>query len=352
MQRFRVGVLGATGAVGQYLVGLLAEHPWFVLTELVASDRSAGRPYAQAVRWRMPTAIPEAARDLTVKDLQSELDCDLLLSALDTGVAEVAEEPFARAGFPVISNSRNHRMDPDVPLVIPEVNPGHLDAISSQRRGRGWERGLLLTNPNCSTIGLAMALKPLQDRFGLAAVQVTTMQAISGAGLDGISAAAIHDNVIPHIAGEEEKLEAEPKKILGSFDGAAFRSAEIAISAHCNRVPVLDGHMESISVSLRSEANSQEVADAFREFRADQLVRDLPSAPIHPILLTADEFRPQPRLDRGVAAGMSVVVGRVRPCAVLDWKFTALVHNMVRGAAGAAILNAELLVAGGWLDTV
>lgn len=349
MLRYRVGVLGATGAVGQYLVSLLADHPWFDLTEVVASGRSAGRTYAEAARWRMPDEIPPPARELIVKDLESELNCDLLISALDPAAAETAEERLAKKGFPVVSNSRNHRMDQDVPLVIPEVNPGHLDAIPVQRRNRGLAGGLLLTNPNCSTIGLVMALKPLQDRFGLDALQVTTMQAISGAGLDGISAAAIHDNVIPHIGGEEEKLEMEPKKILGDFDGEQFRPAALAISAHCNRVPVLDGHTESISVRLRTKATAEELSAAFREFRAEPPVSGLPSAPARPLVLTEDDLRPQPRLDRDLEGGMTVVVGQVRPCSVLDWKFTALVNNMVRGAAGAAILNAELLVARGWV---
>lgn len=255
VRTIRVGVLGATGAVGQRLVAMLELHPWFRLAEVVASDRSAGRPYSAAADWRLESPLPEAARELVVKDLDDELECDLLLSALDSSVAGAAEEMYARAGFPVISNSRNHRMDEDVPLLIPEVNWEHSAAIPGQRQRRGFGAGFMVTNPNCSTIGLVMALKPLQDAFGVAAVQVVTMQAISGAGLDGVSAGAIQDNVIPYIGGEEEKLEAEPLKILGAFDGSGFVAAEMTVSAQCNRVPVLDGHTESVSVRLARPAS-------------------------------------------------------------------------------------------------
>ena len=349
VRTIRVGVLGATGAVGQRLVAMLERHPWFRLAEVVASDRSAGRPYSAAAGWRLESPLPEAARELVVKDLDDELECDLLLSALDASVAGVAEEMYARAGFPVISNSRNHRMDEDVPLLIPEVNWEHSAAIPGQRQRRGFGAGFMVTNPNCSTIGLVMALKPLQDAFGLAAVQVVTMQAISGAGLDGVSAGAIQDNVIPYIGGEEEKLEAEPLKILGAFDGSGFVAAEMTVSAQCNRVPVLDGHTESVSVRLARPASQREVEDALRGFTSEPQRLGLPSAPSRPILLSPEPDRPQPRLDRNAGSGMAVVVGRVRPCPVQDWKFTVLSHNMVRGAAGAALLNAELLAAEGFI---
>ncbi len=344
-----MGVLGATGAVGQRLVAMLERHPWFTVAEVVASDRSAGKPYQEAANWRLESPLPEAVAQLVVKDLQTELDCDLLLSALDASVAGPAEAAYAQAGFPVVSNSSNHRMDPDVPLLIPEVNWEHGSALPWQQRQRGYQKGFILTNPNCSTIGLVLALKPLLDAFGVSAVQVVTMQAISGAGLDGVSAGAIQDNVIPHIGGEEEKLEMEPGKILGTFDGHGFVPAEIVVSAQCNRVAVLDGHTESVSVGLRRPASLSEVEEAIRTFTSEPQRIKLPTAPLPPLLLSSQPDRPQPRLDRNAGSGMAVVVGRVRPCPLLDWKFTVLSHNMVRGAAGAALLNAELLAAKGYL---
>jgi aspartate-semialdehyde dehydrogenase len=347
-QLVRVGILGATGAVGQHLVARLATHPWFTVTEVVASPRSAGRRYSEAVRWRLPAQLPEATARLVVKDIEADLRCDLLLSALDSDAA-VAEEPLARAGFPVVSNSSRHRLDEDVPLIIPEVNPGHLDAIAEQRRRRGYAKGMIVTNPNCSTIGLALVLKPLQDAFGVTAVQVVTMQAISGAGLEGVSAFEIQDNLIPHIRGEEEKLEAETAKILGGHGSAGFVPARVVISAQCNRVPVLDGHTESISVGLSKPATQEQIEEALSSFAGEVADLGLPSSPPAPILLRTEPDRPQPRLDRDQGDGMTVVVGRLRPCQILDWKFTALVHNMARGAAGAALLNAELLMAKGLL---
>ncbi len=346
--QLRVGVLGATGAVGQHLVARLAGHPWFTVAELVASARSAGRPYSEAARWQLPSPIPERAGRLVVKDLESDLHCDLVLSALDSEAA-TAEASFAAAGLPVVSNSSRHRLDEDVALVIPEVNPGHLGAIPRQRERRGFAKGMLVTNPNCSTVGLALVLKPLADAFGVTAVQVVTMQAISGAGLDGVSAFAIQDNLIPYISGEEEKLEAETKKILGDYGASGFAAAAIAVSASCNRVAVRDGHTESISVGLSRPATHAQVRRALEGFRGAVADLHLPSAPPSPILFHVDPDRPQPRLDRDLGDGMAVAVGRLRECPVLDWKFTVLVHNMVRGAAGAALLNAELLVAQGLL---
>jgi aspartate-semialdehyde dehydrogenase len=301
------------------------------------------------VRWRLDSPIPAAAGALTVKDLRAGLGCDLLISALDADLAAQAEVEFARAGYPVVSNSSSHRMDCDVPLVIPEVNPGHLALIEPQRRRRGFEQGFIVTNPNCSTIGLTMALKPLHDAFGVSEVQVTTMQAISGAGLDGVPAGAIQDNVIPYIKGEEEKLESEPQKILGGLGQERTVPAEISISAQCHRVAVLDGHTEAVSVRLRRQASRAEMEAAFREFSGDPQTAGLPTGSAAPLLLTEAPDRPQPRLDRMAGEGMTVVVGRLRPCPVLDWKFIVLSHNMVRGAAGAALLNAELLVARGYI---
>ncbi len=343
MPKLRVAVLGATGAVGQELVRLLDDHPWFSLAVLVASDRSVGRRYGDVVDWRSPGFPPRGASGLVIQALGRPPGVDLVISALDSAVAGSAEAEFARAGYPVVSNSSSHRMDPDVPLVIPEVNASHLDALQAARSSSG---GFIVTNPNCSTIGLVLALKPLWDRFGVSQVQVATMQAISGAGLDGVSAGMISDNVLPHIPGEEEKLETEPRKILGRWEGA-FLPAGLAVSAACHRVAVLHGHLEAVSVKLKSVATVDEVVDALESFRAAPEIAALPSSPPLPVQLHHRPDRPQPRLDRGAGRGMTVSVGRVRECPVLDWKFTVLNHNLVRGAAGAALLNAELLVARG-----
>lgn len=349
MRNYRVAVLGATGAVGQRLVQLLAGHPWFTLTELVASERSAMRPYGEAVSWQLESPVPADAAPLLVKGMSTNLDCDLVFSALDPEVAGAAESDLARAGYPVISNARNHRMDQDVPLLVPEVNWEHAAVIPQQRALRQFSSGCLVTNPNCSTIGLALALKPLQDAFGLAAVSVVTMQALSGAGLSGVDALTIQDNLIPHIAGEEEKLETESLKVLGRLQEQSFIPADVQISAHCNRVAVRDGHTEAVSVRLQNPASAEDVRQSFRDFTAEPQRLGLPSAPPHPLLLLDAVDRPQPRLDRGAGGGMAVSIGQIRPCPVLNWKFTLVVHNAIRGAAGAALLNAELLVAQGYL---
>lgn len=349
MKRYRVGVLGATGAVGQRLVQLLERHPWFTATELVASERSAGRPYHEAVSWRLGSRIPAASADLVVRPLSTDLSCDLVLSALDAQVAGEAEAELAAAGFPVISNARNHRMDEDVPLLIPEVNWEHAAILTHQRAHRHFTTGLLATNPNCSAIGLTLALKPLQDAFGLEEVVVVTMQALSGAGVNGVPAMTILDNVIPYVAGEEEKLETESVKILGDLEDERFIPAALRVSAQCNRVAVLDGHTESVSVRLRTKATAQQLQQVLADFTAEPQRLKLPSAPPHPVLVVEGVDRPQPQLDRDVARGMAVSVGHLRPCPVLDWKFTLVVHNAIRGAAGAALLNAELLVAQGFV---
>lgn len=348
-RNYRVGVLGATGGVGQRLVAMLEHHPWFQLTEVVGSERSAGRPYGEAAQWRQESPMPKLAAGLMVKELGSSLECDLLLSALSPSVGREEEERLAEAGFAVVSNCSSHRMDQDVPLLVPEINADHLAVIEQQLRRRHWGSGFIVTNPNCSTVGLALALAPLEDAFGLEAVTVVTMQAISGAGLDGVSAGAIQDNVIPFVSGEEEKLERETRKILGSWDGHRLLPADFLVSAQCNRVAVLDGHTEAVSVRLRSKAGLEQVREAIRGYRGSPGGCSLPSAPRAPLMLAAGRDRPQPRLDRGAGGGMTVTVGRVRACPVLDWKFTLLVHNMVRGAAGAALLNAELLAQSGRL---
>lgn len=349
-RKWKAGVLGATGIVGQRLVRLLANHPWFALTEVAASERSSGKTYAEAVRWHLDTPIPAAARDLVVKGLEPQLDCDFVFSALDSSVAGEAEETFAREGYPVVSNSRNHRMDPDVPLLIPEVNAGHVDAIPVQRKNRGYGSGFIVTNPNCSTAGLVLVLKPLADAFGLEKIFVVTMQAVSGAGYPGVASMDIHGNVVPFISGEEEKMESEPQKLLGKWDGTRFIEAGLGISAHCNRVPVLDGHTECVSISLKKIASLPEVREALRNFEVSPELASLPSAVRHPVVVLDEQDRPQPRRDVNAGEGMAAVVGRVRECPLLDVKLTLLSHNLVRGAAGAALLNAELLAARGFLD--
>lgn len=347
-KKWRAGVLGATGLVGQRLVKLLGDHPWIELTEVAASERSSGKTYAEATRWHLDSPIPGAARDLVVKGLETSLECDFVFSALDSSVAGSAEEAFARAGYPVVSNSRNHRMDPDVPLLIPEVNAAHLDAIALQQKVRGYEEGgFIVTNPNCSTAGLVLVLKPLADAFGLEKVFVVTMQAVSGAGYPGVASMDIHGNVVPFISGEEEKMESEPQKLLGKWDGARFVDAGLGLSAHCNRVPVLDGHLECVSLSLKKIASLDEVREVLRHFEVSAEIAALPSALRHPVVVLDEDNRPQPRRDVNAGDGMAAVVGRVRECPLLDVKLTLLSHNLVRGAAGAALLNAELLAARG-----
>jgi len=348
-RKWRAGVLGATGIVGQRLVNLLAEHPWFELTEVAASERSSGRTYSEAVRWHLETPIPEPARRLVVKGVEPSLDCDFVFSALDSSVAGPVEEDFARTGYPVVSNSRNHRMDPDVPLLIPEVNAAHLAAIPVQQKNRGYDAGFIVTNPNCSTAGLVLVLKPLADAFGLERIFVVTLQAISGAGYPGVASMDIQGNVVPFISGEEEKMESEPQKLLGKWDRTRFIEAGLGISAHCNRVAVLDGHLECVSLGLKKIASLAEVREALRTFEVEQELAALPTALRHPVIVMDEENRPQPRRDVEAGRGMAAVVGRIRECPLHDVKLTLLSHNLLRGAAGAALLNAELLAARGFI---
>jgi aspartate-semialdehyde dehydrogenase len=345
----RVGVLGATGTVGQQIIHRLRHHPWFKVTALAASERSAGKRYADIARWRIAEQIPPEVAALTVQPLETNLDCDFCLSALDSSVAGPAELAFAQAGYPVISNSRNHRMEPDVPLLVPEVNPEHCALVDVQRKRRGYTSGFIATNPNCSAAGLVVALKPMDDAFGIEALAVVTMQALSGAGFPGVASLDAMDNVIPYISGEEEKLETEPRKILGHLIDGSIEPSSMRISAQCHRVPVIDGHMEAVSLKLRSHASPRDVAAALREFRGEPQRRKLPSAPAHPIEVREEPDRPQTRLDRDAGGGMAVVVGRVRACNVLDIRMVLLSHNLGRGAAGAAILNAELLAESGYI---
>lgn len=349
MNKIPVAVLGATGLVGQRLIVLLAEHPWFELAAVAASDQSVGKPYATAVKWRLPFEVPPVVRGMTV------LPCDpgrvpapVVFSALPGDVAGLVEEAFAQAGAVISSNASAHRMDADVPLVIPEVNPGHLELLPAQRAGRNWA-GALLCNPNCSTIHLVLALKPLADAFGLKRVIVTTMQAASGAGYPGVPSLDLIDNVIPYIGGEEPKLETEPLKLLGKYGQGQIEFADFRLSAHCNRVPTRDGHLETVSVELASRASLADVVHALESFRAEPQQRELPMAPARPVIVRTEEDRPQVSLDRDADKGMATVVGRLRECKVLDYKFVLLGHNTQRGAAGGTLLNAELMYARGLL---
>ncbi|MFQ5856614.1 MAG: aspartate-semialdehyde dehydrogenase [Anaerolineae bacterium] len=349
MNKIKVGVLGATGAVGQRFVQLLDGHPWFEISALAASETSAGNTYAEACTWRISADMPEAVRDVEVLPIEPGFEADIVFSALPGGVAGSVEVTFAEAGHVVCSNASAHRMAPDVPLLIPEVNPQHLSLIPHQQRNRGWEKGYIVTNPNCTTIHLVLALQPLQLAFGLDHVVVATMQALSGAGYPGVPSWDIVDNVMPHTYGEEWKVENEPRKIMGQFDGDGILAADFVISAHCHRVATLDGHLEAVSVKFKQPATVDEVIAAFREFRAEPQALDLPTAPRNPVVVRAEADRPQTRLDRMAERGMASVVGRIREDPVLDIKFLVLGHNTIRGAAGASILNAELLVAKGYV---
>jgi len=346
--KIEVGVLGATGMVGQHFLKFLDGHPWFEVTWLGASERSAGKLYADAATWHLAGAIPESIARLTVEECRPERAPRLLFSAMDASVAGQIEQDFARAGRVVVSNSRNHRMDPDVPLLVPEINPGHLQLIPLQQRSRGW-KGMIVTNPNCSTVTLTMVLAPLKP-FGIARVVATTLQAVSGAGYPGVASMDILGNVVPFIGGEEEKMQQETQKILGDYASGSVRPLAARVSAHCNRVPVVDGHTVTVSVELSSKPSQAGVEAAFDSFTGVPQQRGLPSAPPRPVVLLREPNRPQPRMDAERDRGMAVFAGRLRPCPVLDYKLVALAHNTIRGAAGAAVLNAELLHSEGLLD--
>ena len=348
-KKFRAGILGATGMVGQRFVELLEGHPQFEVTALAASDRSQGKSYREACAWRLPCEMPARVGSLVVAAPQPPLDCDLIFSSLPGEMARATEDAFARAGYPVISNSSAFRMDEDVPLIIPEINHEHLALIETQRRTRGYERGYIVTNPNCSTIMIALALAPLHARFGVRSCVATTMQALSGAGYPGVASLDVVDNLLPYIGGEEEKIESETLKIMGRMTGARVTPADMRVSAQCHRVNVSDGHFGALRVELARAAGLEEFTDALASFNALPQELKLRSAPARPVIVRDEPDRPQPRLDRDAGRGMSVTVGRIRPDAVLDYRFVALSHNTVRGAAGAAILNAELLVATGRL---
>lgn len=347
-RRIEVGILGATGMVGQQFINQLANHPWFEPTWLAASERSEGRKYRDAAPWRLETPLPERIGDRAVEAAEPSGGPRLVFSALDASVAGEIEETFAAAGHIVVSNARNHRLDQTVPLLVPEVNADHLALVRAQAAVKGW-KGAIVTNPNCSTVILSMALAPFRP-FDLRACLVSTMQAVSGAGYPGVASLDIVGNVIPFISGEEEKIETETKKILGVLTDGRVEPHAVRVSAHTNRVPVIDGHTETVSVALAARVSTHDLRAAFDAFTGVPQQLGLPSAPPRPLLYLDAANRPQPRLDAGRDGGMTVTVGRLRPCKVLDWKFVALGHNTVRGAAGAAVLNAELMMAQGWMD--
>lgn len=339
MTKIPVAVLGATGTVGQRFLTLLQDHPWFEVTAITASERSAGKRYADAARWVQASPLPDRFADMEIRPTAPPLDVKLVFSALDASVAGEAETAFAKAGSLVVSNAKSHRLDPDVPLVVPEVNP---DALELAKRSPHLP-GAIITNPNCSTIGLVLALKPLADEFGIKKVSVVTMQAISGAGLPGVAGYEIADNVVPFIAGEEDKMQAETRKILDDDD--------LLLSPQCNRVPVLDGHLQCVSVELDRKAEAPALRRAWERFEGEPQKLELPTAPKRPIHYLPGDAAPQPRLHRDLDKGMAATVGRLRPCPLFDFKFVTLSHNTLRGAAGGALLLAELAVAKGLLET-
>lgn len=339
-KKYRVGILGATGTVGQRFCQLLENHPQFEITALAASDRSVGKPFVEACSWKLPTPMPESVKSIVVTPIEPPLDCDLVFSSLPSSVARETEEAFARAGYPVISNSSSFRMDEDVPLLIPEINHEHLDLIEVQRKKRGFDKGFIVTNPNCAVVSFAPPLAALERKFGIESVFVTTMQAISGAGYPGVASLDITDNVMPYIAGEEPKVEIEAQKILGKLNGEHIEKADFVVSAQCFRVHVVDGHTASVRVKLRNTSALEEVSEAISNFPN----LDLYSSPKNFIEIREEPDRPQPRLDRDTGKGMTITVGRLYPDNIFDYRFVALSHNTLRGAAGAAVLNAELLI--------
>lgn len=339
-KKYRVGILGATGTVGQRFCQLLENHPQFEITALAASDRSAGKPFVEACAWKLAGAMPENVKEIVVSPIEPPLDCEIVFSSLPSNVARETEETFARAGYPVISNSSSFRMDEDVPLLIPEINAEHLGLIASQRKNRGFTKGFIVTNPNCAVVSFAPPLAALERKFGIESVIVTTMQAISGAGYPGVASLDITDNVLPYIAGEEPKVETEAQKILGKFVNGEIEKADFAVSAQCFRVNVVDGHLASVRVNLRENATLEDVREAIENFPS----LNLHSSPKQFIVVTDEPSRPQPRLDRDAGNGMTITVGRLFPDNIFDYRFVALSHNTIRGAAGSAILNAELLI--------
>ncbi len=338
-QKIKVGVLGATGSVGQKFIALLENHPWFEISEIAASEKSAGKKYKDVVNWIIPNPFPKSIGEMIIKECKPNLDCKIVFSGLDSNVAGEIETDFAQKGYYVISNSKNHRMDKDVPLLIPEVNPDHLNILKAQN----YNGGFIVTNPNCSTIGLTLALKPLMDNFGIESVNVVTMQAISGGGIEVIKSDTVKDNVIPFISGEEGKMETEPLKILGQLNSNEIIDAEFPISAQCNRVNVFDGHTECVQINLKQKTSIEEIKKVWNDFKSEPQLLNLPSAPQKAIHYFEEENLPQPKLNREIDKGMAVSIGRLRSDNLFDYKFVVLSHNTIRGAAGGAILCAELM---------
>lgn len=349
MAKIPVAVLGATGAVGQRFMQLLADHPWFEIVALAASDRSAGRPFAEVANWVIPGDPPPWAGEMVVRSLEPELPARIVFSALPSQVAREVEPAFARAGYAVCSNASAYREAPGVPLLIPEVNADHVALIERQRAERGWP-GLIVTSPNCTTTGMVIPLKPLDDRFGLMQAFATSMQAISGAGYPGVASLDILGNVVPYIGGEEEKIEQETRLLLGRIVDGQRVEARVTVSAQANRVPVMDGHTVCLSLGFERAPSVEEAVAALADFRGPEVVRGLPSAPKQPIVVRSEPDRPQPRRDRDAEGGMAVTVGRVRPCPNLDLRLVSVSHNTLRGAASGSVLNAELLVAEGYVE--
>jgi|TARA_B100001964_G_C14258358_1_gene613714 aspartate-semialdehyde dehydrogenase len=338
-----VAVLGATGMVGQRFIEGLLNHPSFNLTTLAASSKSAGKRYSKVAKWYLQGEMPSEVKDTVVVEVDpKKIRADIVFSALPSAIAKEVEPKFAEEGSIVASNASSFRMDEDVPLIIPEVNPDHLNLIEVQRERRGWD-GAIITNPNCTVIMGALSMKPIQDNFGIENVILTSMQALSGAGYSGIPSMSIVDNVIPYIKGEEEKVEEESRKIFGEFNGSVIEEADLNISASCNRVAVLDGHTESIFIKTKRSWNIAEIKKVMQNFKGLPQELNLPTSPANPIIVKDEVDRPQPRLDRLVDGGMAVSVGQIRKCSIMDFKYTVMGHNTIRGAAGASILNAELL---------
>ncbi|MEK6868393.1 MAG: aspartate-semialdehyde dehydrogenase [Nanoarchaeota archaeon] len=351
-KKIPVGILGATGMVGQQYIRLLENHPWFIVVFVAASERSAGKTYEAAVegRWFMQEQIPAAVKKIEVSSVdalrEAREKCSFVFSALDGETAKLYEEQYAAEGIPVVSNASTHRMTPDVPMIIPEINSDHVNIIPVQQKKRNWNNGFIAVKPNCSIQSYLTPLYALHKKFKIKTVFVTTMQAVSGAGHPGVASLDILDNVIPYIKGEEEKTENEPLKILGRIkDNEIVLCPDIKISAHCNRVPTIDGHMACVSVGFETKPTREEILEAWQSFRSDPQELALPSAPARPIVYKEEPNRPQTRLDRDTEKGMATVVGRLRECNILDWRFVGLSHNTIRGAAGGGILNAELFVA-------
>jgi aspartate-semialdehyde dehydrogenase len=340
MKKYRVGILGATGTVGQRFIQLLEGHPQFEVTALAASDRSAGKAYGEACAWKLNGSIPESVRGIAVQPIEPPLECDIVFSSLPSSVARETEEAFARAGYPVISNSSSYRMDEDVPLLIAEINADHLDLIPLQQQKRGFGKGFIVTNPNCAVVSFAPPLAAIHRKFGIESAIITTMQAVSGAGYPGVASMDIVDNVMPYIAGEEPKVETEAQKILGTLTDGTIKKANFTVSAQCFRVNVLDGHTCAVRVNLKEKATLEDLVAAMKEFPS----LGLRSSPKTFIEVMDEPTRPQPRIDRDNGNGMAITVGRVFPDNVFDYRFVSLSHNTVRGAAGSAILNAELLI--------